>query len=472
MSDELIAPGKRLARPLMHPTNGNILLPPGTVLTGAYIDRLNRQGLLPNLKECMEGFDELLHGPTESGRRDLDSFDIYVPELPSILFEYTAAVNVPAQGSAGAAQPSAAAGASPPAALPPAASGARPPASLPPAAPGALPPAPGPAGPVAWPPPAVPPPPGAAPTPAAPPFPPPPVPTGPLVRYFHNPAHVLTERSLMTAMLAADATDQQLRGGHLPAYPPLGAVVQEVIARLGASQDRLGDGLELRVVNQPHHKSHPVNVMTLSIATGMALGLDARQLVTLGIAALCHDIGKAAIPPEVLEKPGALSAQHIDLLRAHPVMGRRIMEKLPWATPEMARIVHEHHERTNGTGYPQRLQGDQIHVMARIVAVAEVYDALASDTGYRQRYTPEFSYVTIRNGERLGLDPVVIKAFARYVYPYPVQAFVKLEDGRVAQVVQNNRLDPLRPIIRVDQQTINLMDATSLAIKDLHLQAF
>ncbi|MEB3328587.1 MAG: HD domain-containing phosphohydrolase [Candidatus Sericytochromatia bacterium] len=449
MSDELIAPGKRLARPLMHPTNGNILLPLGTVLTGAYIDRLNRQGLLPMLKVCMEGFDEALHGPTEGGRRDLDSFDIDVPELPAILFEYTAAVNVTAPASAAASSPTGSPDAPPPAAAGPTggASG----------------------GPVAWPPPPVP----GAPAPVAPTAPPlPPQPTGPLLRYFHNPTHVLTERNVMTAMLAADSADQQLRGGHLPAYPPLGAVVQEVIARLGASQDRLGDGLELRIVNQPHHKSHPVNVMTLSIAIGLALGLDARQLVTLGISALCHDIGKAAIPLDVLEKSGALTPQEIELLRAHPVMGRRIMAQLPWATPEMARIVHEHHERLNGAGYPQRLQGDQIHVMARIVAVAEVYDALASDTGYRPRYTPEFSYVTVRNGERLGLDPLVIKAFARHVYPYPLQAFLKLADGRVAQVVQNNRLDPLRPIIRVDQQTLNLMDVPNVAIKDLHIQAF
>jgi hypothetical protein len=448
VSDDLIAPGKRLARPLVHPTNGNILLPPGTVLTGPYIERLHRQGLLPLLQACMEGYDEATHGPVEGGRRDLDSFDIVVPDLPAILFEYTAAVNAPSF------PPTAAQMAAPePAAAEPAAAGS--------GAPGAS---------------VIKVPPPVAPQPVAgAPWPPPPpagLPVGPLVRYHHNPLHVLTERNVMTAMLAAETADQQLRSGHLPTYPPLGAVVQEAIARLGASQDRLADGLELRVVNQPHHKSHPVNVMMLSIATGLALGLEPRHLVTLGVAALCHDIGKAAIPPEVLGKAGALAPQEVDLLRAHPVMGRRIMEKLAWATPEMARIVHEHHERLNGAGYPQRLQGDQIHVMARIVAVAEVYDALASDTGYRPSYTPEFSYVTIRNGERLGLDPLVIKAFARFVYPYPLQAFVMLEDGRVAQVVQNNRLDPLRPIIRVEQQTLNLMDAPTVAIKDLHIQAF
>jgi HD-GYP domain-containing protein (c-di-GMP phosphodiesterase class II) len=138
----------------------------------------------------------------------------------------------------------------------------------------------------------------------------------------------------------------------------------------------------------------------------------------------------------------------------------------------MVRIVYEHHERVHGGGYPLRLKGNQIHDMAKVVAVAEVYDALISDTSYRQRYSAEFSSVTVRNGERLGLDPAVLRVFAKVVYPYPLNSFVLTDDNKIGQVIQNNRQDPLRPVIRLNGQIINLMDVAEIRIKDTHIQAF
>lgn len=443
MSDELIAPGKRLEKPLIHPGTGNVLLPAGTVLSGLYIERLTRQGLLAQLKVCMEGFDPAIHEGAPSHSSDLDSFEISVPDLPPILFEFAAAVNVPL--SAGVTSPPGreAQDATSPAGLPPlhlpAASGVATGAKLSPL-----------------------PPPAVLNTPAA----------ANVQRYYHNPQHLLSERCLLGAMVAIEKVDNELRKGQLPAYPALATVVQEVCARLGANPNRLNDGLELRIVNQPHHRSHPINVMTLSIAMGIGLGYDTKQLFTLGIAALCHDIGKSTIPLEVLDKTTALTPEDAELLRGHPLFGKRIMEKTPWATPEMARIIYEHHERVHGGGYPLRLQGSQIHEMARVVAIAEVYDALISDTSYRPRYSAEFSYVTVRNGERIGLDPGILKIFAKIVYPYPLNSFVVTGHQRIGQVVQNNRHDPLRPVLRLDGQIINLMDVPQIAIKDSHVQAF
>ncbi|MEB3285593.1 MAG: HD domain-containing phosphohydrolase [Candidatus Sericytochromatia bacterium] len=451
MSDELIAPGKRLQKPLIHPSTGNVLLPAGTVLSSLYIERLTRQGLESHLKTCMEGYDPLIHDGGFPRSTDLDSFEIHVPELPAILFEYAAAVNV--QLSA----PVVADNRAP--AFPPTPSRPWVPSPHDSTSTGdQLPPVP-PLTPV--------------PTPVNPSGleMPPPV-AAPVLRYHHNPQHALSERFLLSAMAAIEKIDAELRDGKLPSYPSIATIVQEVCARLNANPNRLNDGLELRIVNQAHHRSHPVNVMTLSIAMGIALGYDNKQLFTLGVAALCHDIGKSAIPYAVLDKQGPLEPQEAELLRAHPSLGKRIMEKLPWATPEMARIVYEHHERIHGGGYPTRLRAGQIHDMAKVVAVAEVYDALVSDTSYRPRYAPEFSYVTVRNGERMGLDPNVLKIFAKVVYPYPLNSFVIMADQRMGQVVQNNRQDPLRPVVRIKGQIINLMDSPQFAIKDLQIQAF
>src|SRR5690606_26374053 len=119
-----------------------------------------------------------------------------------------------------------------------------------------------------------------------------------------------------------------------------------------------------------------------------------------------------------------------------------IIDKLPWANPLIGTIVYQHHERMNGTGYPMRLQGSQIHEMSRIVAVAEVYDSLVSDTAWRPRYAPELAYNAIKNGEADGHDPNVIRAFLKVIFPYPLHTFVMFEDQTVGQVVQVNRLNP------------------------------
>lgn len=448
MSEEAILPGKRLNKPLVHPTTGNVLLPAGTVLTASYIERLQRQGLSEQLAACLVAADAsgAAGAPVV---RDLDAFEIDIPDLPEILLEFTR----PPTPTAGAATavPAAAAPSYVPTAAAPAWAGGQPAGAAPPSA-----------DPVQLP--AMPQVPVAPQMPAAP--------AVPSMRYFHNPQHMLSERALMAAMLSVDSVDQLVRDGKLPSFDPIQRTVQEVIERLAANQSLMANGMELRVVNQPHERSHPVNVFVLSIAMGLALGYDQARLLTLGVSALCHDIGKTAIPIDLLRKNGALSQQEIDLLRAHTLMGKRIMEKLPWATPEMARIVYEHHERVDGSGYPLRLHGSQITESAKIVAVAEVYDALVSDTGYRPRYPAELSYGTIRNGEKMGLDPIVIRAFTRFIFPYPVNSYVVLDNGETGQVLQNSRQDPLRPIIKTGNRTLDLMAYPDRKIANSHYQAY
>ncbi|MDB5096236.1 MAG: metal dependent phosphohydrolase, partial [Cyanobacteria bacterium RYN_339] len=316
---------------------------------------------------------------------------------------------------------------------------------------------------------------GAAPVPAAPPPVEPPIAVAAqsnVMRYYHNPTHFMPERSLMAAMQVVDEMDAQIRAGSAPVYSSLSRVVQEVIDRLGNNVAALNAGVEVRVVNQPHDRSHPVNVFILSVVIGLAMSYTPEQLLQLGIAALCHDIGKTAIPRDILDKVGTLAAQEVDLLRAHTLMGKRIMEKFPWADPVMARIIYEHHERNDGSGYPQKLQDRQIHEMSKIVAVAEVYDALMSDTSYRSRYKPEIAYNSIKVGDRSGLDPKVIRAFQRYVVPYPLNSWVVMETGEVAQVVQQNKQNAFKPIVRLNGTPVDLGDQSRYSIADSHFKAF
>lgn len=413
MSESIIQAGKTLSKPLVHPTTGNVLLPAGTVLTQTYIERLTRQGLEQHLAECLmasEGGD----GGDRPGVRDLDAFDIEIPDLPDIISQFlpTAAPVV-----------AAAIGATP---------GAHAQSTV-------------------------------AAAPAA-------APAGP--RYYHNPAHLMPERAVFGAMQAVDGLETQLKGGQMPSQDAVKRVVDEVLERLGAKSQDLYNGIELRIVNQPHHRAHPVNVMVLSVAMGLGLGYDREQLRTLAVGALFHDIGKTAIAPEVLNKQGALTPQDIEMLRAHPLIGKRILDKLPWANETMGLIVHQHHERMNGTGYPMRLQGNQILEASRIVAVAEVYDSLVSDTSWRARYAPELAYNLIKDGEKEGYDPNVIRAFLKVVFPYPVHSFVLLDDNAVGQVVQVNRMNPLRPLLKIGNATVDLASQPHRRIVNSHYQSF
>jgi HD-GYP domain-containing protein (c-di-GMP phosphodiesterase class II) len=459
VSEEAILPGKTLQKPLVHPTTGNVLLPAGTVLTASYIERLQRQGLSEQLAYCLVTADPTATtGPPVA--KGLDAFEIDIPALPEILQEFAKPATPPAS-----ATPLPAPAATPPSYVPTAAAPAWAAGQVPGAAP-----------PVASAP-VSPPVSAALPSPpvSLPPLPPPAAavpPHMPGLRYYHNPQHMLPERALMAAMLAVNNVEQQVRDGKLPTFEPIERTVREVTERLAANQALMANGMDLRVVNQPHERSHPVNVFVLSVSMGLALGYEPARLMNLGVAALCHDIGKTAIPIELLRKNGALSQHEVNLLRAHTLMGKRIMEKLPWASAEIARVVYEHHERVDGSGYPLRLQGAQIADESKIVAVAEVYDALVSDTGYRPRYPADLCYNTIRNGEQMGFDAQVIRAFVRYIFPYPVNSFVMMDSGEIGQVLQNNRQDPLRPMVKVGSRTMNLIDYPDRKIANSHYQAY
>jgi HD-GYP domain-containing protein (c-di-GMP phosphodiesterase class II) len=129
---------------------------------------------------------------------------------------------------------------------------------------------------------------------------------------------------------------------------------------------------------------------------------------------LLHDIGKIGIPTAVLDKPGKLDPAEFEQIRAHPVLGARILEPIE-AFDDVIGIVRHHHERFNGTGYPDRLAGVNIPFLARVLSVADVYDALVSDRPYREGWAPAaaVAYISERGG--VEFDPQVVAAFVDLV---------------------------------------------------------
>ena len=173
------------------------------------------------------------------------------------------------------------------------------------------------------------------------------------------------------------------------------------------------------------------------------------RLLQLGLGLLLHDVGKLVVPTEILRKPGKLTPAEWELMKTHPRAGFELLRGSP-VSPLVRSIVLRHHERWNGSGYPDGKQGDEIHEMARIAAVADVYDAITSERPYSQAKPAHVGVRVIREGSEQQLfDPYVVEVFARLVPPFPPGIEIDLSDGRRAIVVSvpDDELD--RPVVRV-----------------------
>jgi putative nucleotidyltransferase with HDIG domain len=155
---------------------------------------------------------------------------------------------------------------------------------------------------------------------------------------------------------------------------------------------------------------HSERVADIALKIGKSLGLDTSSLINLQRAAFLHDIGKIGVPVAVLDKPGKLSHEEFNLIKAHPQIGRRILEPIK-AYDEIIPMVVEHHERFDGKGYPDGIKGSSISLGARILAVADVYDALKSDRPYRDGMPFEQVIEIIKQEAGRQFDPVIVNAF-------------------------------------------------------------
>jgi response regulator RpfG family c-di-GMP phosphodiesterase len=162
----------------------------------------------------------------------------------------------------------------------------------------------------------------------------------------------------------------------------------------------------------PYTSGHSLRVRDLCLELGGALGLEDRLTKKLSLAARLHDIGKVGVPEVVLNKPEPLSPGEFALVREHPVIGERILTPIIRSRAVLAGI-RGHHERYDGLGYPDHLRGEQIPLLARLIAVADCYDALTSSRAYRQPTPPRHALELIRGGAGTQFDPIVTRAFLR-----------------------------------------------------------
>jgi HD-GYP domain-containing protein (c-di-GMP phosphodiesterase class II) len=162
--------------------------------------------------------------------------------------------------------------------------------------------------------------------------------------------------------------------------------------------------------------THSANVAYYTLILASALGITDRAVLRkIGIGALLHDIGKLGIPEKILLKPGRLAPEEWNVLRSHPAKGLMALREQEQLEFGQLMMVYQHHERVDGTGYPVRLVGDEIHEWARICAVADVYEALTSNRPYRQALSAVEAFGVIEKGEGSGLEPEFLQCWKQTI---------------------------------------------------------
>lgn len=195
--------------------------------------------------------------------------------------------------------------------------------------------------------------------------------------------------------------------------------------------------------------THSLNVTIYTIGLAMELKYSEKQLFEIAIGAMLHDVGKMMIPKEILEKTGSLTKEEFDIIKKHSWAGFDVLRNAPNISLITAHCAFQHHERIDGSGYPQGLSEGDIHPYAKILAVCDVFDAVTSNRVYRKAMLPHEGLEILFGGAGKIFDKDIVELFSRTIAIYPIGLTLYLSDGSVGVVVKQNKTFSMRPVVRV-----------------------
>lgn len=205
---------------------------------------------------------------------------------------------------------------------------------------------------------------------------------------------------------------------------------------------------------------------------GIDRSYSEKRLLQLGVGAFLHDLGKLQIPLSILDKPSHLTKEEFNKVKEHPTLGYQILRESAMIDYVSANILYQHHEKLDGTGYPNHLTGHYIHEYARIVAIADIFDAITSKRVYSNAMPNHEAIELLLSYTSLQLDKDLVNLFLSHIPAFPLGTFVQLNNHMRGVVIAQNKGLPLRPILMMIEEEgqevkpyeLNLLQEFSLAI--------
>ena len=239
-----------------------------------------------------------------------------------------------------------------------------------------------------------------------------------------------------------------------------------LMGRIDTSRDVIDAISQVRTTDE-YTYTHCINVSLICSLMGRWLKLDDISIKLLTYSGLLHDIGKSKISNSILEKPGKLSEKEFEIIKKHPALGYKILEKIPSLNKNVLMGVLMHHEREDGSGYPLGAKNQQIHYFAKIVALSDIYDAMTSDRVYHAKQSP-FSVLEMFENNSFGLlEPRYIMVLLSNIANYYIGDLVRLSSDEVGEIIYINPHHVSRPLVRIDNSYVDLYQEPSLKIIEL-----
>ena len=231
--------------------------------------------------------------------------------------------------------------------------------------------------------------------------------------------------------------------------------------------------------NDEYTYTHSVSTMVYALMIARKLNYNEQKLNILGMGTLLHDIGKMLIDHDIMYKEGQLTQEEYQYVKMHTLYGYQAMRRIATIPEPVRQIAYMHHEKLDGTGYPQGLRGSELNEYVRIVAIADVYDALTTDRCYRKKWPANKAMDFLMERSEKEFDPELVGLFTQQLAVYPNGSLVRLSNQFLAIVADQNRSMPLRPIVRVIQDPqgrditpfeVDMMKELSITITESELE--
>ncbi|MBD3421559.1 MAG: HD domain-containing protein [Chitinivibrionales bacterium] len=261
------------------------------------------------------------------------------------------------------------------------------------------------------------------------------------------------------ALVAAKEVMDTIRKGRSFSVESIEKSAEDIVDSILRNPDALISLCQIKGHDE-YTYTHSVNVGIL--VTSLAASMDYReeQLLHTGIGGLLHDVGKMRVPDSILNKPGRYADWEFGIMKKHPAHGIDIIKGKKAISEDARKVVLQHHERCDGSGYPFSLTAENISEIGLIAAVADVYDALTSDRVYRAAWTPQKALALIFQGADSQYSKTIVERFTRHLGIYPVGSFVRLVSQEMGIVVRIEKGKLLAPIVLI------LFDAGGRRLKE------